>query len=217
MFIPDRHWRMAGAAAALTIALMPVGADAHVTVLPREAAAQTAPELTIRVPNEKEVPTESIRVEFPETLRVLRLKPTAGWTAELERDAMGRIVAVTYAGARINPQEYQEFSLIARLPEQPGPLRLKAYQRYAGGVEVAWVNEAEPQPAPQVVVTPAAAPAPAGADAFAAVPTGTAASLAGNGNDQQAGTGRSWMSGTSLALSIVAVILALRPRRSAAR
>lgn len=189
-----------------------VVADAHVTVLPREAVAKSAPELTLRVPNEKDVPTESVRVEFPPELQVLRLKPTPGWTAELERDAAGRIVAVTYAGALIRPQEYMEFSLIARAPEQPGPVRLKAFQRYAGGVEVAWVNEAEPQPAPRIDVTAPVAPAvsPAGADPFAAAPTSQPAS----GGSSAAAGGASWMNIASLVLSLVAIGLALRPRRA---
>ncbi len=189
---------------------------AHVTVTPREAAAKSAPQLTLRVPTEKDVPTESIRVEFPAELQVLRLKPTAGWTAEIERNESGRITAITYAGSKISREEYQEFSLIARLPEQPGPIRLKAFQRYAGGIEVAWVNEAEPQPAPTITVTPAVAPATAGSDAFAAPSASASAATTASAPAGSAATGAGWMSGVSLALSVVALVAALRPRRGKA-
>jgi uncharacterized protein YcnI len=206
--------KLGGWLTALVMGASAAAVEAHVTVLPREAQARTAPELTLRVPTERDVPTESVRVEFPEALEVLRLKPTAGWTAEFERDASGRIVAVTYSGSRIGPQEYQEFSLIVRLPEQTGPVRLRAFQRYAGGEEVAWVNEAEPRPAPLIGVTPPAGAVPAGADPFAAAapspaPASEVAAPAGT-------SGLSWMSGASLALSALAVILALRPRRGGA-
>ncbi len=196
---------------ALALALLFVPAvEAHVTVLPREVTAKSAPELTLRVPNEKDVPTESLRVEFPSELQVLRFKPTAGWDAEIERDASGRIVAVTYTGALVRPQEYQEFSFIARLPEQAGPVRLKAYQRYAGGVEVAWVNDAEPQPAPLVTVTAAGQTPAAGADAFAATPV--ASGPAASGAVAAPAGGASWIGAAALAISILALIVALRPR-----
>lgn len=187
--------------------------DAHVTVTPREAPAKSSPQLTIRVPTEKDVPTESVRLEFPPGLQVLRLKPLAGWTAELERNESGKIVAVTYGGGKIGPEEYQEFSLVARLPDATGPIRIKAYQRYAGGVQVAWINDAEPQPAPTITVTPAVSPGSSGADPFAVSaqapgpPSQAARAL------QTGGSGGLWMSGVSLALSVLALAVALRPRR----
>ena len=122
---------------------------AHVTVAPRQAPAKASQELTIRVPNEKEVATESIRLQFPPELEVVRLKPMAGWTSEIERNAAGKITGVTWSG-NIDGPGYQTSYLIARLPEQPGPIRIKAYQNYAGGVQVAWVNDAEPQPVPML-------------------------------------------------------------------
>ncbi len=196
---------------ALALVMLAVPAvEAHVTVLPREATAKSAPELTLRVPNEKDVPTESLRVEFPPELQVLRFKPTAGWDAEVERDAAGRIVAVTYTGALVRPQEYQEFSFIARLPEQTGPVRLKAYQRYAGGVEVAWVNDAEPQPAPLVTVMAAQTATAPGADAFAA--PAAAAAPASSASETAPSGGSAWVGAAALAISVLAVILALRPR-----
>ncbi len=209
--------RRVGALMLLALAASAGSADAHVTVTPREAAAKSAPQLTIRVPSEKDIPTESIRVEFPAELQVLRLKPTAGWTAEVERNESGRIIAVTYAGSKISREEYQEFSLIARLPEQPGPIRLKAFQRYAGGIEVAWVNAAEPQPAPTITVTPIVAPAAAGADAFAAPAASTAAAASAPASSAASSTGSgAWMSGLALALSVIALGVALRPRRGSA-
>ncbi len=189
--------------AALAVLTVVRASQAHVTVQPRDAAAKSSPQLTIRVPNEKAAPTESVRLEFPPELQVLRLKPLAGWTTEVERDANGKIAAVTYKGSTIGREEYQEFSLIARMPEVAGPIRIKAYQNYVGGLKVAWVNDAEPQPAPTLTVTPAvAAAAPAAG-------VGEDGAAAGGG-----GTG-AWLGGASLLLSVVALVAALRPGRKA--
>ncbi|MEQ1910806.1 MAG: DUF1775 domain-containing protein [Vicinamibacterales bacterium] len=189
--------------------------QAHVTVQPREAAAKSSPQLTIRVPNEKDVPTESVRLEFPPELQVLRLKPQAGWTTEVERDANGKISAITYKGSTIGREEYQEFSLIARMPEATGPIRIKAYQNYVGGVKVAWVNDAEPQPAPALNVTAAVAAAAPAADPFAA-PAAPLAGAVPSPAPPAGGTNTgTWLGGASLLLSVVALVAALRPGRKA--
>ncbi len=191
-------------------------AHAHVTVQPREAAAKSSTQLTIRVPNEKDVPTESIRLEFPPALQVLRLKPLAGWATEVERDADGKISAITYKGSMIGREEYQEFSLIARLPDTTGPTRIKAFQNYVGE-QVAWVNDAEPRPAPTIVVTPAVVAAAPAADSFAA--PAPAAPGAGRSSGDASSGGAStggWLGATSLVLSALALLAALRPRRATA-
>ena len=191
--------------------------EAHVTVMPREAAAKSSPQLTIRVPNEKDVPTESVRLEFPPELQVLRLKPQAGWTTEVERDAHGKISAITYKGSTIGRDEYQEFSLIARLPEAPGPIRIKAYQNYVGGVKVAWVNDAEPQPAPMITVTPAVVAGAPAADAFAvAAAPGPGASPAAAPAASSSGNAGTWLGGGALVVSLIALVAALRPGRKTA-
>lgn len=189
--------------------------QAHVTLQPREAAAKSSPQLTVRVPNEKDVPTESVRLEFPPELQVLRVKPQAGWTTEVERDANGRISAITYKGSTIGREEYQEFSFIARMPEATGPVRVKAYQNYVGGVKVAWVNDAEPQPAPMLTVTPAVAAAAPAADPFAAPAQAAApaAAAATPGADASATPGvntGTWLGGISLLISLAALSIALR-------
>lgn len=197
----------------LVLAAIVPSAWAHVTVQPREAAARSSPQLTIRVPNEKDVPTDSVRLEFPPELQVLRLKPLAGWTTEVERDANGKIAAITYKGSTIGREEYQEFSLIARLPEATGPIRIKAYQNYVGGQKVAWVNDAEPQPAPKIIVTPAVVGAAPLADPFAA--PGTQALSAPPVAPRDSYTG-AWLGGAALVISALALLAALRPRRHAA-
>ena len=72
--------------------------DAHVTVQPREVAAKSSQEFLVRVPTEKDQPTTSVRIVFPEGFEVLRVRPTSGWKNEFERDAAGRITGITWSG-----------------------------------------------------------------------------------------------------------------------
>src|SRR5262252_1531065 len=82
-------------------------ATAHVTVQPKQAPAKSFTEYLVRVPTEKDVPTLSVRMTFPEGFEVLRFRRTPGWNYELERDAKGRIVAVTWSGSKISKEEYE--------------------------------------------------------------------------------------------------------------
>lgn len=177
---------------AILASLLAVGvARAHVTVNPDEVAPGTNLTFSVRVPTEKEEPTVSVRIEFPATLTVSRFQPKAGWQREVEKDASGRIAAVTWSGGTIAADEYEDFTFAARTPEETGPLVFKAYQTYQGGETVEWVNEEgqdNPAPIAQIQAAPVAgqpegigsiegtAQALASAEAAPAVTVGTAGS-----------------------------------------
>ena len=129
--------------------------DAHVTVQPREVAAMSSQEFLVRVPTEKDQPTTSVRMVFPEGFEVLRVRPTSGWKNEFERDAAGRITGITWSGGRVGRAEYEVFSFMARA-KAPGTVKLDAFQTYGENDVVGWVNPAEPRPAPQVTVVASA-------------------------------------------------------------
>ena len=164
---PRRH-HPAPLAALLTALLAFVlgagSAAAHVGVQPAEPRPATSETFTVRVPTERDVATTSVRVVFPGGLTVSRFQPKAGWQREIERDGSGRITAATWSGGRIEPAEYDDFVFIARTPNEAGPLSFKAYQTYASGETVEWVNPGEPGPAPVVNVKPVAAAAGAAAN-----------------------------------------------------
>ena len=139
---------------ALGIICVPAFADAHVTITPKNAPANSSTEYVLRVPTEKDVPTVSVRVVFPENFEVLRFRSAPGWTMEVERNASGKITGVTWTGRKISREEYEQFSFLAR-SRTPGTYKLDAYQTYDGGEVVGWVNPAEPRPAPQVTIAAA--------------------------------------------------------------
>lgn len=160
---------------------------AHVSVIPREVPPNSTQVFTVRVPTEKESPTVRVRVEYPTGLTVSRFQPKPGWQRTDQRDAGNRIVASTWSGGRIENGEYDDFTFQARTPAGPGTLRVRAFQTYADGETVEWINPGEPRPAAVLEVRAGApsagaaavaehAPAPAAGHGTAAA-TGHAAGI----------------------------------------
>jgi YD repeat-containing protein len=185
-------------------------ASAHVSVQPRQATAKRFEEFVVRVPTEKDTPTLSVRMVFPEGFDVLRFRPAPGWKYELERDAAGRITAVTWSGNKIGHEEYEQFSFMARVAN-PGEYALKTYQTYESGEVVGWINPQEPQPAPMVTIVAAATEGAraGGADPFAAAAAGPPTSPAA----APASRTPAILAGASLVISLAALVIAGRRRR----
>ena len=142
------HW-IAVILGALTAGVFIAGvANAHVTVWPRESAAGASDLYTLRVPSERDVPTISVRVEFPPAATVSRFAPSPGWQRQVDRDSAGRITAVSWSGGQIAADEIGLFQFTARNASTPGAIAWKAYQTYADGSVVEWTGpEGSPTPA----------------------------------------------------------------------
>ena len=197
---------------ALAVVLVPVAAGAHVTITPKTAPANGSTEYVLRVPTEKDVPTVSVRVVFPENFEVLRFRSAPGWTMEVERNAAGKITGVTWTGRKISREEYEQFSFLAR-SRTPGTYKLEAYQTYDGGEIVGWVNPAEPRPAPQVTIAEAStdAAAPAG-DPFAAAAASARPPAAASSTSTASSQTPMWLGGSSLFVALAALALSIRKR-----
>lgn len=148
---------------------------AHVSIDPIAAAAKAVQRYTVRIPNEKEVPTVKVRVEFPAGVVVSRFLPTPGWTREVEKDSTGTLVAATWSGGQIGPDEFQEFGFIARNPADAGTIGWKVYQTYQDGETVAWTGPAgSEKPAAITTIRAATAEEPPGPAATPAARAGGA-------------------------------------------
>src|SRR5881392_740157 len=96
-------------------ALLAIGiSSAHVTINPNAVPPATFATFLVRVPTERDEPTIKLRVEFPSGLTVSRFQPKAGWKREVEKDSAGRIIAATWSGGTIAPDEYEDFAFQAR-------------------------------------------------------------------------------------------------------
>ena len=140
-------------------------AQAHVTVQPNEAPAGAFFRFVIRVPNERDVPTTKVRVEFPENLIFTSFQPKEGWdrTIKMKKldepiEAFGSQVdevvgSVTYSGGSIGAGEFDEFGFSVRVPEEEGQLEFRAFQTYEGGEVVEWTGPEDGEsPAARVAV-----------------------------------------------------------------
>ncbi len=153
--------RMFGTCAAVfgMVLLLPTIAFAHVGVLPVTVPAATLQVFTVRVPTERDIPTTSVRIEFPSSLIISRFAPMPGWTRDVEKDGAGRTIAATWSGGSIAADEYQDFMFMGRTPREPGTLVFPAYQTYQDGETVAW-TEAPDQEHPAATVEVVAADVP---------------------------------------------------------
>jgi len=210
-FLQGSAMRITGLALFIALVFGVSGLQAHVTVQPKEVPAKGSQEFAVRVPTEKDAPTTAVKIVFPEGFELLRVKPAMGWTYEIERDASGKAMSITWSGGRIARTEYEVFTFMARAAN-PGTFKLDAYQTYGTDDVVAWVNPAEPRPAPQVrVVAPVDAEAPA-VDPFSASGAVPAAGPATEGGPV-IGRAGVLLGGLSFVISLAALAISTRAQR----
>jgi uncharacterized protein YcnI len=190
---------------------------AHVVVSPEEVTAGDYETLTVSVPTEKEVPTTQIRVEVPEGFLLSGVQPVPGWEHAFEEDG-GIVTAVTFSGGEIGPQEFQQFLVQAKAPEEPGGYPWKATQTYENGNVVEWTSPPDAEEPASVVEVVAGGPSAGGPESGSARPQassappgaspeagGTAEALADTG-----GTTPSVYAGLGVAALAISVLLARR-------
>jgi uncharacterized protein len=133
------------AASAIVLVMAPAAA-AHVEVAPDSLPADSDAELTFHVPVEKNIPTVKVQIQLPTGLDEVTFEPKPGWT----RTTTKRVV--TWSGGKINPGEFDEFRMIAHVPNTPGRvLVFPALQTYSDGSVVRWIGaETSDTPAPRV-------------------------------------------------------------------
>jgi uncharacterized protein YcnI len=151
---------LAATAVAAVVLSLAAPALAHVTVNPSEAAKGGFAKLTFRVPNESDTAsTIELQIVFPEEHPFnARVKPVAGWTADVQRSEEG-VQSITWTGGAIAPGEFQEFDISGGpLPDDADTLEFRAVQTYDDGEVVRWIDpvvegEEEPEhPAPTLTL-----------------------------------------------------------------
>jgi periplasmic copper chaperone A len=82
-------------------------------------------------------PTTALQVQIPDGVSVIEVPQKPGWSVGEER-VRQRVVAVTWRGMadRVKPEQ---FGLLLKLPEQPGPLYFATTQRCAEA-EIRWME-----------------------------------------------------------------------------
>jgi uncharacterized protein YcnI len=179
--------RVAGIVVLLTLAVRTL-ALAHAVVFPKASTTGAFERYSIRVPNEKKVATTRVEIQFPLDVRVSSFEDVPGWQLEVTRDSAQRIIGAVWTGT-LAPERFAEFPFVAANPKTATEVHWPIFQTYADGERVEWTG-------------------PVGSKRPASMTTIAAASTAPSGGSPQ------WMSGTALALAVVALGLSLRPRKS---
>ncbi len=136
---------------------------AHVTVNPREAPQGGFAKLAFRVPNERDnASTTQLEVAFPSEPPIpsVRVKPHPGWTYLIDRQPLPTPIQaeggpITHAVTKITwtasgppsaikPDEFDEFEVSLRLPEDVDQVVFPAIQTYSSGERVGWIELATP-------------------------------------------------------------------------
>ena len=132
---------MAGVAVLLTASAL----WAHAVVAPAVSTTRTYETYTLRVPNEKDVATVRVDIEFPPEVFVVSFAEVPGWELDVERNGTGRAVGATWSG-ELAPRRFVELSFVGVNPTEPTTLVWEVDQTYRGpaGEEiVSWSGPAD--------------------------------------------------------------------------
>jgi len=142
----------------------PFPALAHVVAAPGEAKAGAYAAIAFRVGHACAAgdTTLKVRVEIPDGVASARPQPKTGWTIDIEKSD-DKTAAVTWTG-RLPDEQFDDFSLLMKLPAQPGSLVFPVIQSCEKG-ESQWTEIADPErpgekltrPAPILRLIPGAA------------------------------------------------------------
>lgn len=151
-------------AAGAAILLLAGALWAHAVVVPGTSATRAYESYTLRVPNERDVPTTRVRIKFPPELFVMSFADVPGWDLEVERDSTGRAVGATWRGT-LEPDRFVELPFVGVNPPEPATLVWgvdQAYQGTGGEEVVSWTGPPDSEyPASRTLVVDSA---PAGGE-----------------------------------------------------
>lgn len=166
------------------LVLFPAALFAHAVVHPGVAPPGAYQRYVLTVPTEREVPTTRVEIVFPAQVTVVSFADVPGWALEVRTDGAGRIVGAAWTGT-LPPERFVEFPFVAVNPRAEATIAWPVTQTYAGGEVVEWAG-------------------PEGSDTPASVTRVTT----GDGRAMGA-----WLGAAALVVGLVALGLALRPRR----
>lgn len=119
--------------------LSATGAQAHITIRPRESRVGTTETFTMRVPTEGKVATTSVELEVPDSVTIVTINGAAG---SVEQKKSGeRLTSITWK-VDIQPAQSQELTFVARTPSSGSEIAWKVHQRYSDGTSIDWVEPA---------------------------------------------------------------------------
>jgi len=122
-------------------------AVAHIIVYPHQAGVASVQDFTVNVPNERDNPVVSVRLQIPNGVSSVIPYVTTGWTITTKTSGSGdnsTVTEIDWNGGSIPVAQAQELVFQAQVPGSSTTLAWKAYQTYSDGTVVSWdVNPAK--------------------------------------------------------------------------
>lgn len=115
-------------------------AFAHVTVSPRSSSPAAWETYTIKVPNEKDIPTTGVRLVMPEGGVFHGSSVNQEWDVETVKKG-DKVTEIKWTGGEVPAEQFEVFQITVQNPPKPTTLVWKAYQTYEDGSVVAWVQK----------------------------------------------------------------------------
>ena len=125
----------------IVIALLVVSsvAWARAVVYPSRSTPGAFEKYSLRVINERDVPTIRVEIGFPNNLRVVSFGDVPGWKLEILTDSAQRIAGAVWTG-NLPKQQFVEFPFVAMNPKDSTSLSWPTTQTYQGGEVVEWTS-----------------------------------------------------------------------------
>jgi uncharacterized protein YcnI len=123
----------------LAILIAPSIVFAHAVVFPKTSTPGAYEKYVLRVPNERDVPTLKVELQFPHGLRVVSFGDVAGWKLQVLTDSAQRVTGAVWTGV-LPKEHFVEFPFVAVNPKDSTSLAWPIYQTYQGGERVEWTS-----------------------------------------------------------------------------
>jgi uncharacterized protein YcnI len=123
----------------LALVIAPAIAFAHAVVFPKTSAPGAYERYVLRVPNERDVPTIKVEIQFPKGLRVVSFGDVPGWKLQVVTDTAQQITGAIWTGV-LPKERFVEFPFVAVNPKDSTSLTWPTYQTYQGGERVEWTS-----------------------------------------------------------------------------
>jgi uncharacterized protein YcnI len=126
------------ALAAAALLAFPAAASAHVEMSPDRVDPGSFTLYTVLSPNEGEQPLTGLRLTVPDGMEVDGAAATPGFTTQLVRDQSHRIVAISWQGGSLAPEDLGLFRFSASVGSSSTTLHPVGVQTFADGTTKVW-------------------------------------------------------------------------------
>jgi uncharacterized protein YcnI len=124
--------------AAAVLLAFPAAASAHVEMSPDRVDPGSFALFTVLSPDESEQPLTGLRLTVPDGMEADAAAATPGFTTELVRDQSHRVVAISWQGGSIAPEDLGLFRFSASVGSEDTTLHLVGVQTFADGSTKVW-------------------------------------------------------------------------------